>query len=1411
MRAGLTGRLRSRLDASSAAVRTALAVAGIVFVLLALVALQFATWYQDQMIAVMRSQVTGVLSPYSSGLAAVINQRVDLVESLAAFVHAQNEGEINAEQYATYAANLYNLVPDARHLTIAPDGIQRYVYPLDSTEVTPNHNLLLDSRPDEQVSIQEAIASGDVVISPPYALPAGGRGIVLRQAILEDDQFWGLVTLALDLDDLLAASGLADAPPSLRLVLLDGQGEVIYGNGDVRDFDPVIQPVALANLTWRLAAFPAGGWEANAAPSVALVRGVSLIVAGLIVLVLAMVLLRQTRLRSTVDQHASEVMRVNVLLRQEMERLQQVEAALQASEAHFRGAFTFASMGMALTDMDGSFIQVNDTLLGLLEYPSDELTGMKIWDIAHPSDREACHLMWQGVQEGARNRAQFELFCLTKTGNTLWAKIGLSLVRDEHDVPQYFIYQLDDRTQHKHMEEALWQQILRNELILQAASDGFCMINDQGVIQEVNPAFAAITGYRQEELLDRELRMLEAGDVPDRIDVYMAEALQHQSVRFETAWRRKDGQVARLAGSISLVEMDRTRFFFISVEDVTERRRSEQALRESQLMLQTLISNLPGMAYRCQNDRDWTMEFMSGACLDLTGYTPEELVGAEAIPYSSLIHPDDREAVWEAVQTAVERDQPYQMTFRLITRDGEIRWVWEQGREVLLPDGRRVLEGLLTDITPRIAVEEALRQSEERFRSLFEDVPISLWEEDFSAIKRYLGGLAAEGVADVPAYLRDHPEVLAHCAELIEVRDLNRAALDLYGWDDVPGLSEQIRTSLRDDINGSWQEELLAFLGGESEYQTESLIVSRTGEERDVIVRVSIPPGHTDTWDRVLVSMNDITQRKRAEAAERELRTLAEALRNSSAALVSTLDWDLIPQRILEYVGRVVPHDAANIMLISGDSAILTHLHGYKPEAVTQLNGMPSSLQTPNLWRMLTTGEPCLIRETRDDPYWQEWPQTVWVRSYVSTPLRAHGQVIGFLNLDSRTPNFFDEQDVDRLQVFADQAAIAVENAQLYDQIRRHAADMETRVAERTLELETERAQLQAILDSVGEGVVYTEDFVLHYANRRVTEMLGYSADELAGLVPGINDPDSRLVEGGITPGAAEVQRALMETRLWLGDLKMRRKDGSLMQASLIVTLVSPVETMPVRAVTLIRDVSQERALQDQKDRFIANASHELRTPLANMKMRLYLLRRQPERFAEHMEVLGIVTNRMERLVDDLLDKSRFERGVILLQRKPVDLRQLLLTVLEVQRPMAEAQDLSLRGNLPEDEVVAIVDGGRITQVVTNLVSNAISYTAGGGTITIDLERQGDQALIHVKDTGIGIPQAMQSQIFEPFFRVNEAVARGTGLGLTISREIVRMHRGDITVRSTDGEGSTFTVQLPLAPPGTGPLSDPHI
>ena len=147
----------------------------------------------------------------------------------------------------------------------------------------------------------------------------------------------------------------------------------------------------------------------------------------------------------------------------------------------------------------------------------------------------------------------------------------------------------------------------------------------------------------------------------------------------------------------------------LNVRDVTERVHAESALRESQRALSTMLSNLPGMAYRCRNDRDWTMEFVSDGCAALTGYTASELTGEEGarrISFSALTHPDDRERVWSIVQQAIETTAPFQVAYRIHTASGEERHVWEQGRAVVGAAGElRALEGIILDVTERTRAE----------------------------------------------------------------------------------------------------------------------------------------------------------------------------------------------------------------------------------------------------------------------------------------------------------------------------------------------------------------------------------------------------------------------------------------------------------------------------------------------------------------------------------------------------------------------------------------------------------------------------------------------------------------------------------------------------------------------------------
>ncbi len=205
--------------------------------------------------------------------------------------------------------------------------------------------------------------------------------------------------------------------------------------------------------------------------------------------------------------------------------------------------------------------------------------------------------------------------------------------------------------------------------------------------------------------------------------------------------------------------------------DITERRRAEEALLESQRALETLVSNLPGFAYRCHNDRDWMMEYISAGVEEITGYSPAEFTSG-ARGFNDVIHYDDRERVWEAVQSAVEQQENYRLEYRVVARDGTEKWVWEQGQAILDDAGDVVaLEGFISEITERKRAEQSLAESEERFRDLFDNARDGIFTFDFN------GALVAanQRFVELSGYTRD--EVFAAgAAQLIPPEEHAAAA-----------------------------------------------------------------------------------------------------------------------------------------------------------------------------------------------------------------------------------------------------------------------------------------------------------------------------------------------------------------------------------------------------------------------------------------------------------------------------------------------------------------------------------------------------------------------------------------------------------------------------------------------------------
>lgn len=214
------------------------------------------------------------------------------------------------------------------------------------------------------------------------------------------------------------------------------------------------------------------------------------------------------------------------------------------------------------------------------------------------------------------------------------------------------------------------------------------------------------------------------------------------------------------------------------------------------------------------------------------------------------------------------------------------------------------------------------------------------------------------------------------------------------------------------------------------------------------------------------------TELQNALNNEREQRILNEALLGIASGITSTLDPAAVMQRILDYVGEIVPHDAAGIHSLQENKIIPTCWHGYSDDHIDAVMAAPLDVQHNAIYQqMIATREPVVIMDTQTCPEWQSSPESAWVRSYLGVPIRSRNEVIGFLNLDSAQPEFFTEQHIASAKSLVQQIAIAVENAQLYEQLEHYTEDLELRVSLRTEALSRANAELQRLSKAKDEFV----------------------------------------------------------------------------------------------------------------------------------------------------------------------------------------------------------------------------------------------------------------------------------------------------------------------------------------------------
>ena len=362
-------------------------------------------------------------------------------------------------------------------------------------------------------------------------------------------------------------------------------------------------------------------------------------------------------------------------------------------------------------------------------------------------------------------------------------------------------------------------------------------------------------------------------------------------------------------------------------------------------------------------------------------------------------------------------------------------------------------------------------------------------------------------------------------------------------------------------------------------------------------------------------------------------------------------------------------------------------------------------------------------------------------------------------------------------------------------------ADTAGQLEQRLQQLESQRSQAQAILESMGEAVLAldAEDRIL-WMNSAAERLLGARAEQAAG---------TRLTELLRQP---DVEELLRETRAQRRP-STREVQLFLPQESYVRLQATPCGGGPNDAamVVMAQDVTEVRRLERMRREFVANVSHELKTPLTSIKSLLEtLLSGALEDPANNRRFVALIdedATRLSRLIDDLLELSQIESKASPLVLQPVLLRPLLEGLSQRFLAQLEARQVTLSLEVPVVAPPVHADPDRLRQIFVNLIDNAIKFNTRGGRVALRAAVDGSMLRVSVEDTGPGIPAADLPRIFERFYRVDKARSRelgGTGLGLAIVKHLVELHHGRVEVASPPGGGgSTFTVTLPLASPAT--------
>ena len=496
-------------------------------------------------------------------------------------------------------------------------------------------------------------------------------------------------------------------------------------------------------------------------------------------------------------------------------------------------------------------------------------------------------------------------------------------------------------------------------------------------------------------------------------------------------------------------------------------------------------------------------------------------------------------------------------------------------------------------------------------------------------------------------------------------------------------------------------------------------------------------------------------------------------------AITQELNLDKLLTRILDISAEMLAGQAGLIALRSERGGwTVAASHGIPPAFIRYLDPLmaavpdhedPARFELPEISRLLQN----LTRTA-----------SLGILTGVGLPMIARRQVIGVIFIFRNYLGVFSANDRALLESFADQAAIAVQNAKLYTQVSR------------------EKQRMDALLDSAADGIlILGADHSIERCNPAFAHMLGRSVDDIRGHLH--EEVIHWLHKEGLTLEQAEAGGWPLTPNATLyveGDLE--RGDEMPLPVGITYAPLVNSEGNLVNVIATVRDITRFREAEELKSTFISVISHELKTPVALIKGYVSTLRREDAIWdrkvvKDSLQVIEEEADRLTQLIENLLDASRLQAGGLSIDLTDVSLKTIAERIAERFRTQSSQHTLSV--DFPQDFPVVLADEERISQVISNLVSNAIKYSPAGGEIRVSGQVRPDHVIVCVSDQGPGIAPDDIPHVFDRFYRSSSATrtTKGAGLGLYLARAVIEAHNGRIWVDPKPGDGARVCFSLP--------------